>query len=466
MSFLPDSFDEYFEDTLGADSYSPTTSFEWNVETSDYEWDPATEESSNSLSLALLPHQLALMNDTTSKVIGVVSGFGAGKTYIAARKALQLAALNPGTDGIVTEPNFPLLAQILIPEMHKALKEFGLKYSYKSTENIFYVEIAGRISRIICKSMEKYDRLIGINASFIILDEFDTSKPDVAYAAFLKLLGRLRAGAVRQLVITTTPEGFGAAYRIFVTEEIGTLIKAKTTDNIFLPDDFIDTMRAIYPDNLVDAYINGEFVNMKSFTVFSYFDRKKHAASIQITEADKDIYLGADFNAGGSVTLSAVVVTEKGQDNVYVFDEHIAEDTFKTEEWLSATYRGRHLYGCCDATGNKKTSNASRSDLDILADAGVSMLQGESNPHIMDSVLSVNNAFRYNELFIDADKCPELTKALEQQSYDEITGKPEKFAGPGTIDDYTDALRYLIWVLKPVTKVTFSTYNAVGVLAA
>ncbi len=458
MSQVPSElFHIDFEDVYHADEFEPSSSFELNIEENDYTWEP-DEKTEDTLDLGMLPHQLAAMEDTTSKVLGVVTGYGGGKTWMAARKLLQLASLNPGTDLIATEPNFPLLSQILIPEIHDALKQFGLKYTYKATENIFYVEIDGQVNRLICKSMENYDRLIGINASGIVLDEFDTTKPEVAYAAFIKLLGRLRAGTTRQLVIVTTPEGYGAAYRIFVTEKIGKLIQAKTTDNIFLPDDFIETMYAIYPDNLIEAYINGEFVNMKSFTVFNHFDRKKHHRSITIGDEDKEIYLGGDFNAGGSVTLSAIFQDDK----IYVFDEHLAEDTFDTEQWLAHTYRGKHLYGSFDATGSKKTSNASQSDLDILSDAGVSLLNGQSNPHIQDSVLSVNHAFRTEELFIDVVKCPELAKAVEQLAYDEVTGKPEKFMGPATIDDYTDALRYLIWALKPVTKVTFSTYDSIG----
>lgn len=457
---LPLDFDFELKDLLHADDYTPASTFEYHAEEDDFYYFGDDQDDDQVVQeLALLPHQLALMSDTTSKIIGMVSGFGAGKTYIAARKALQLAALNPGCDGIITEPNFPLLAQILIPEVHAALREFGLSYTYKATENIFYVEIGDKVTRIICKSMEKYDRLIGINAAWIILDEFDTAKADVAYQAFLKLLGRLRAGTTRQLIITTTPEGFGAAYKIFIEEELGTLIKAKTTDNIFLPDDFIQTMYDIYPERLVDAYINGEFVNMSSFTVFDYFDREKNHATIKMTDSDKDVWLGGDFNAGGCVTLSALVEDNK----VYVFGENLAKDTFETGHYLSASYRDKHLYGCFDATGNKKTSNASQSDLDILADSGVSLMMGQSNPHMNDSILSVNNALRHRELFIDTKKCPELTKALEQLSWDEVTGKPEKFSGPGTIDDYTDSLRYLIWVLKPVTKITFSTYNSIGV---
>lgn len=428
------------------------------------------EEVKDELTLHLLPHQIALMEDTHSKILGITAGFGSGKTFIVARKTLQLASLNPGTDLIICEPNFPLLVQILIPELHTALREFGLDYTYKATESTFFVrfetvnEEGERVmttNRLICKSLENYDRLIGINASAVILDEFDTAKSELAYAAFLKLLGRLRAGNVRQLIIVSTPEGFRAMYKIFVTEKRGRLIKAKTTDNIFLPDDFIQTMRDIYPDNLVESYINGEFVNLKATTVFNHFDRNKNTHRYIVTDADQDIYLGGDFNAGGCVTLSAVLT---GEDYLYVFAEMLEEDTFATKQRLENKYRGKHLYGAFDASGGSKSTNASRSDLDILSDAGVVFIMGEKNPHIMDSILSVNSGFKRKEIFIDPIGCPQLIQALEQLSYDEVTGKPEKFSGPGTIDDYTDAFRYLVWAVKPVTKVTFSNYNNMGKL--
>lgn len=448
-------------DDLHAEDFVPPeigpSSLDMYIDDADYVFIPPEDEE-DELELGLLPHQIELMEDTTSRVLGLVSGYGAGKTYIATRKALHLASLNPGHDGIITEPNFPLLAQILIPELHKALQEFSLSYVYKATENIFYVELEDKVTRIICKSMEKYDRLIGINAAWIIADEFDTIRPEIAYQAFLKLLGRLRAGSVRQFVITTTPEGFGAAYRIFEVEKLGHMIQANTADNIFLPADFIDMLYATYPAHLVDAYIKGKFVNMKTATVFNHFNRDIHHRTITLEPSDNEIWLGGDFNAGGCVTLQALYFNNK----VFVFGEMEKVDTFATAEALGAEYHNKKLYGCFDATGNKKTSNASRSDIQILRDVGVQMMQGDSNPHIQDSVLAVNNAFRNDELYIDTEKCPKLMSALEQHAYDEITGDPEKFSGPGTIDDYTDALRYLLWVLKPVAKLSFSVYTLMG----
>lgn len=68
---------------------------------------------------------MELFADTITKIIGLIQD-GAGKTYAAARKAIQLAYLNPGEVGIVTEPNYPMLRDIFIPELKNALEEWGV----------------------------------------------------------------------------------------------------------------------------------------------------------------------------------------------------------------------------------------------------------------------------------------------------------------------------------------------------
>jgi len=46
-------------------------------------------------------------------------------------------------------------------------------------------------------------------------------------------------------------------------------------------------------------------------------------------------------------------------------------------------------------------------------------------------------------MFINIKRCPQLTKALEQQAYDK-NGEPEKFTGSATVDDWNDAMGYFI----------------------
>ena len=404
--------------------------------------------------IPLLPHQYKLLTDTTTKILGLVSGFGAGKTYAVARKAVALALLNAGHDGIVTEPNYPLLTQILIPELKTALAEANIQYEFKTGESIFYCNIDGAETRIICKSMEGYERLIGINAAWVVMDEFDTAKASLAYNAFIKLLGRIRVGNVRQMVIVSTPEGFRAMYRIFIEEadDDKRLIKAKTTDNYHLPQDYIDTMRKQYPPELIDAYLDGEFTNLTSGTVYGQYDRSLNDTMV-VDDNLSQLHIGIDFNV---TAMSAVVCLVKGTE-VYAIAEHTdLFDTPELVEVLSNEYQGRNIVCYPDSAGNaRKSVQANTSDINLLRQAGFKIRANSRNPEIMDRVNGLNallcNVEGRRRLFVNTVKCPKLTKALEQQAYDENTKMPDKKSGHD--NKGIDAIGYLTAYLFPIRAV-------------
>jgi phage terminase large subunit len=401
--------------------------------------------------LKLLPHQFELIKDETTKILGLVSGFGAGKTYAVARKAVILATKNAGCDGIVTEPNFPLLTQILIPEIKEALAFFQIPYEFKSGESIFYCNIGGKTTRIICKSMEGYERLIGINAAWVIMDEFDTAKADLAYNAYIKLLGRIRVGNVRQMVIVSTPEGYRAFYRIFVEEEGEgkRLIRAKTTDNYHLPQDYVDTMRSQYPAELIEAYLNGEFTNLTSGTVYTQYDRTLNNTSVE-DDLRSDLHIGIDFN----VTAMSAVVCLVRDEKCFAVDELIGLfDTPELIEALENKYSGRRIYVYPDAAGTaRKSVNANETDIKLLRSAGFNVRADSKNPSIMDRVNVMNSMFNnaqgHKRLFINTVTCPKLTKACEQQAYDEQTKMPDKKNGHD--NNGIDAIGYLLSKLFPI----------------
>lgn len=397
--------------------------------------------------IKLLNHQYEVLADTTTKIIGLIGGYGNGKTYTACRKAIQLSTLNTGFTGIVTEPTYPLLRDIFIPEMKLALEDWGIEYKFNGSNSIFTLYINGKESKIICMSAENYERLVGVNAAWVIMDEFDTSKKDIAMNAFTKLLGRLRAGVVRQFVIFTTPEGFRAAHQIFVTDNKDgrrKLIKAKTTDNKYLPQDFIDTLRYQYPPNLLKAYMDGEFINLTSGTVYSYFNRHKHHTDREI-EINDILHIGQDFNIGGC--CGSVHVIDKGIPKLV--DEYSVRDTQSIILHVKNKYAGHKIIFYPDASGDSGTTNASTTDIKLLSGAGFMVNAPASNPRIQNRVNSVNTLFYKDKYLVNTDKCPDSTLALEQQAYDD-KGSPEKFSGPATIDDRTDCIGYFIHRRYPI----------------
>jgi len=401
--------------------------------------------------LKLLVHQYELLADEKTKVLGLVSGFGGGKTYAIARKAVKLAMINPGSDGIVTEPNFPLLDQILIPEMKDALDYFGLPYKFLGKNNIFYVDIGGVETRIICRSMEKWQTLIGINAAWCIMDEFDTVKLDTAMKAYKKLLGRLRVGNVRQMVIASTPEGFNAMYQIFVElmDDNKRLIRAKTTDNYHLPTDYIDNLRNEYSEEEIDAYINGEFTNLTTGTVYKLFDRSLNNTFIE-DNPKMPIHIGMDFN----VTAMSAVACLLGDNKCYAVNEHIGIfDTPEMIEVLKREYAGRQVIIYPDASGDsRKSVDASSSDIKLLKSAGFKVVFNSKNPGIMNRVGALKkvicNSKGERTFFVNTMKCPKLTSSLEKQAYDDATKMPDKKSGFD--NEGIDAVGYLVAKLFPV----------------
>lgn len=409
-----------------------------------------------------LPHQVELFNDVTTKILGMVAGFGSGKSWSSARKAVQLALLNPGCDGIVTEPTIDLLKKIMYPELETALREAGLKFRFVKQDRIFYVRIKGRTTRILCDSMENYTRLIGVNAAWVVADEFDTSKHDIAIAAYLKLLGRMRAGVVRQFVIVSTPEGFRAMYQLFVTElnkDPGNpkrLIQARTADNHHLPPDYIDTMRAQYPAGLIDAYLEGKFVNLVSGTIYYAYDEALNA-SVAHVEDGETLYIGMDFN----VTHMAAVVhvmRSDGQGNVWPHAVEEFTELFDTNdmiERLTARFGDRNQINIYpDSSGkNRKTNNASTSDIAMLEEAGFNVHYTEANPPVRSRINAMNAMFcngkSERRYFVNAKACPSYSRALQYQIYDPKTQEPDKTSG---FDHVNDAGGYYIAYNFPIIR--------------
>ncbi len=395
----------------------------------------------------LLPHQFELLKDNDTRILGLVSGYGAGKTYAVARKAIVLMSLNAGYDGVITEPTYPMLADILIPEVESALIEYGIRYSYNRSEKTFKCEINGKDTRILCRSMENYERLVGVNAAWVIMDEADTAKPDIAYNAYTKLIGRIRAGNRRQMVIVSTPEGFRMLYRVFVTEadERKRLIRAKSSDNKHLPPDYLQTLIGIYPEELQQAYINGEFVNMTSGTVYNAFSRERHDCKTCIAEREP-LYIGQDFNVGN---MCSAVFVRRGEQYHLIEELNSILDTPELCNVLLDKYPDHEITIYPDASGaNRKTVGASTSDIKLLKAAGFKVRAKSKNPPVKDRVLAVNCALSNGLVCVNTDACREITKGLEQQAYDR-NGQPDKTTG---LDHFNDALGYLIAYEFPVER--------------
>ena len=405
----------------------------------------------------------ALFHQMPDKYRAFVAGFGTGKSQTMADSALMDALDSPNALVGIYEPTYDLIRLIAAPRMEQRLQESGIRYKYNKSENIIYSS-SGQMGDFILRTLDNPARIVGYETYRAHIDELDTLKKDHAKEAWIKIIARNRQipeGFTKDTVfnrasVYTTPEGFRFVYERWVKDikpSYG-LIQASTLSNPYLSADYVQSLRESYPANLIEAYINGEFVNLNSGTVYVQFDRKLNSCNDTI-QGHESLFIGMDFNVAN---MSAVVHVKRDNEPRAVDEIVGAYDTPDMIRIIKERYPDNHICIYPDASGNsRKTVNASETDISLLHSAGFSVYNANVNPAVKDRINSVNaalcNGTKERIYKINTGKCPVTTENLEQQVYND-RGEPDKTQGK---DHTNDALGYFIShdypIIKPVSSV-------------
>lgn len=395
----------------------------------------------------LHPGQLAFVDDTSTQILGISAGYGAGKTRALCAKAVMLAAANQGFIGAVMEPTGPLIRDIWQTDFESFLEAYEIPYTFRASPLPEYMlHLPGGDTKILCRSFENWSRIIGLNLAWVLADEIDTVTPSIANKAFPKILGRLRSGNVRQFGAASTPEGFRWMWNTFGSDEAKArpdrhLIKMRTADNPHLPPDFIERLEANYDPSLLRAYLDGEFVNLTAGQVYDRFDRIKHVTSGLPDTDDEPLRIGVDFNIGN---MSAVIAIRLGNSLLIIDEISGAHDTDALAQQIASRYPNRRMYVYPDASGGNRSTNASQTDINILESYGMSNQSPKANPPVRDRVAAVQALLENGKGQVRlqvSHTCKRLIECLELQCYTD-KGEPDKDAG---FDHMNDALGYLVW---------------------
>ena len=395
----------------------------------------------------LHPGQLAFVEDQTTEIIGLSAGYGAGKTRSLVAKAVVLSASNQGFIGCVMEPTGPLIRDIWQTDFEAFLEQYEIPYTFRASPLPEYVlHLPGGDTKILCRSFENWSRIIGLNLAWVLADEIDTVTPSIAEKAFPKILGRLRSGNVRQFGAASTPEGFRWMWNTFGTEQAQQrkdrkLIRMRTADNPHLPQDFIERLQANYDPSLLQAYLEGQFCNLTTGQVYDRFDRTKHVTTDIPDVSDEPLRIGVDFNIGN---MSAVIGVRLGNKLLLIDEISGAHDTDAMAQEIRRRFPEQRVYMYPDASGGNRSTNASRTDIQILETYGFSNQSPKANPPVRDRVASVQALLENGKGEVRlqvAANCKRTIECLELQSYTEA-GDPDKDAG---YDHMNDALGYLIY---------------------
>ena len=397
----------------------------------------------------LHPGQLAFVDDQDTQIIGLSAGYGAGKTRSLCAKAVQLAINNQGFTGAVMEPTAPLIRDIWQNDFETFLEDYGIPYTQRQSPLPEYLlHLPDGDARILCRSFENWSRIIGLNLAWVLADEIDTVAPSIADRAFPRILARLRSGNQRQFGVASTPEGFRWMWNTFGSNEAQKktdrkLIKMRTYDNPHLPQDFITRLEENYEKGLLQAYLNGEFCNITTGQVYDRFNRTVHVIDTLPDITNEPLRIGIDFNIGNTNCVIGIAIGDK----LLVVDEiRESHDTDSIAQEIKRRYPEQKIYIYPDASGGNRSTNASKTDIQILESYGFMNQSPAANPPVRDRVNSVQRLLENGKGQVRLQihsSATKLIECLELQSYTE-KGEPDKDAG---YDHMNDALGYITWRL-------------------
>lgn len=397
----------------------------------------------------------AEFHSLTCKYPAFIAGFGSGKSEAMLNQAILDASHSPDALIALYEPTYDLVRLILAPRLQSKLVELGIAFKYNKSENILYTQ--GQFGNFVLRTLDNPARIVGYESYRAHIDEIDTLKEEHATTAWNMIVARNRqrpkgvANAVNRVAAYSTPEGFNFVYNRWVknASENYQMVQAPTSSNPFLPDDYIDSLKATYPAELIEAYLEGKFVNLTSGTVYYCYDRVAHDSKETIRDKET-LYIGCDFNVQHQA--ATVWVKRKGGQEWHAVAELC--DMYDTpemieiikENWAS---KGHQIIMYPDASGKaRKTVDASISDIASLRQAGFRVKAHKVNPKVKDRILATNVGFEKGRLFVNTKQCPTVANCLEQQAYDK-NGKPDK---SNNLDHQNDATTYPIAYEMPIRK--------------
>lgn len=408
--------------------------------------------------------QNVFLNGLDTKFRAYVGGFGSGKTFVGCLDLLNFFATHPGTRQGYFGPTYPAIRDIFYPTFEEAAYMMGFDVDIKESNKEVHVYRGKKYyGTVICRSMDKPNTIVGFKISRALVDELDVLEAKKAENAWNKIIARMRLvinGVQNSIGVTTTPEGFKFVYNKFSDEPTASysMVQASTYENEkYLPPDYISSLQESYSAELINAYLEGEFVNLLAGTVYCKYDPVLNN-SLRIWDGKEAIHIGCDFNVGRMCSVAHVIDDGNPIAVAELTDGYDTPDMIRMikqrfwEETAQGEFRKTcQIYVYPDSSGkNRKSVGASETDISLMKDAGFTMMYKSTNPPVKDRVNAMNgmfcNAKGERRYLINKSTCPAYSKKLQQQVYK--NQEPEK---DGT-EDVNDAGGYFIAYEYPIRK--------------
>lgn len=381
-----------------------------------------------------------------------IGGVGAGKSFALSVWAVIQALTYPDAKGLVCANTYAQLKDATLPAFRKVADLLGIEFDYnrQSHDMLF-----NGTTTIHWRSLENFNvSMRGPEYSWAACDEAGYARHD----AFKAMLSRVREGKAQlpaQIRLASTPVGFNWLYDVFVTgaaelaqkfletsdpafAPVTQLFQAKTLDNVTLDQSYLKLLTSQFDSKTAQQELDGQFVNLTSGKVYYNFDRRVNVRDF--TPPPGIVRVGScDFNVNPICGLTGFV---QG-DTLYIENEIYIKDSSTFA--LAASFqkllpRGSYIFP--DATGKARKTSASKTDHQILREAGFELKNTLTNPFEKDRFNAVNSLLAFRRIVINP-RCLHLILDLEMVAYD--NNSPE-------LTHPTDCLGYLVWGFFPIKR--------------
>lgn len=425
----------------------------------------------------------------------LICGLGYGKTTALVFEGVQLSLANPGCRGLLTEPTFPMVRDILRPAVETVLERFfpGLPYEYRSGDYTFTLP-GDRVIQMINRDTSR--GLRGSNLAFAAADEVAL---DDDIEPLNHLAARVRDPRAKRLGVigAGTPEGKNFFYRRYIQPAEGrvpdirnfaarrmvevdgkeipityAVYRGATGENPHLPAIYRATLRTKFSTEQLANYESGDFETFGGRMAFwAYGAQNKEPCTYDAQAAA--LVLTADFNVS-PLCASVFLMYRKncphtgrerrlfrGIDEIVIPDNATAAmlatlfaERYNRRGGSVAAHQGAVIV-CGDSSARKRTTSGSETEATQIRDVlkgqfkEVSMRLRRSNLEHRVSLTNANSAFKdgwgSNWAFVDHRRQPVLHDSLSGTRRTEDDG----IVKDGT-EHASDAMRYMIDELDPV----------------
>ena len=249
-----------------------------------------------------------------------------------------------------------------------------------------------------------------------------------------------------------TPKGFNHCYETWMDGQKGREPDCKSFSYTSLQGGNIPESEIIVAKKKMDlkTFQQEYEASFESYqgVIYYCFDRNQNHSN-ETVRGNETLHIGMDFNV---TKMAAVVYVKRGAEELHAVDEfHNLFDTPAMIDAIKERYPNNPISVYPDASGdNRKSNNASETDITMLKKAGFRVYVNPKNPAVRDRINSSNarfcNTLGERHLSVNLNKCPQFVKCLERHIYDE-NGQPDKKSG---FDHMNDAGTYPVAYMYPI----------------